>query len=106
LRSGFASHEKSKFSHAFGTFSRLWFRSLVALVLAIELFLVEFLLTALTLLLEALHDVDGATYMAVIIPRIESITSSGIEARGLILAAKGIRCAGQRLCMSETRSGP
>ncbi len=94
LYAGLASHKQPKFSHAFGSFARLRSRSLVSLILAIGQLLVEFLLAALTFLLEALHDVYGTTYMTIVVPRIETIASSCIKARGLILAAKGVGSTG------------
>jgi hypothetical protein len=69
---------------------RFW--ALPLLVFAIAMLLIEFLLAALTLLLEALDDVDSTASGTVIV--VETIACGSIKARSSILAAKGIRGAG------------
>ena len=49
-------------------------------VFPIAMLLIEFLLTALTLLFEAFNDVDSTTYMAIIIPRVKTISGGIIKA--------------------------
>jgi uncharacterized protein (DUF2141 family) len=78
---GLAGHEKSKFSHALSTFARLRLWALaVAFVFPIAMLLVKFLLTALTLLLKALDNVDSTTHVTVVIPGIKAIARSIIKA--------------------------
>jgi hypothetical protein len=89
---GLAGHQQAKLTHSLGSFARLRFWTLPLLVFTIAMLLIEFLLAALTLLLEALDDVDSTASGTVIV--VETIACGSIEAGGLILAAKGIGGAG------------
>lgn len=104
LWTSLAGHEKTQLSHTFGSLARLRFPFVVVFTLTIALLLVKFLLSALTLLFEALHNVDGSSNMCVIFASIRSIAISSDQARRIILTAEGIWGPWERLGMRQSWS--
>jgi hypothetical protein len=92
-----ASHQKAELSHTFGTATRNGLGlGDFATTSAVAVLLVEFLLASLTLTLQALDDIDGATNVSIVIV-------CHLVAGVLSLVAHGT-ATGQRLGVSKTRT--
>ena len=73
----FASHEKTQFSHTFSSLSRLGSAFTVTLLFAVAFFLIQFLLSSLTFLLETLHNVNSSALEAIVVASIHVISIRG-----------------------------
>jgi len=93
---------KTVLAHTLCAFAGLW-SAFWAFGFAVAVLLVEFLLAALTLLLEAFDDVDGASHVAIIILIVVTIRSN--QAGSIVCTTEGIWCSWKRLGVGETRSG-